>query len=255
MRHVRIYLAASAALGALCLGVPANAQEDDLWSGPYVGAAAGSSWSDVSVHTRARPGTGSTVIPPVDISGWEKTDSDSQNSTGFNGSLEAGYNWQAGSNWLFGVETDIGMLDVKHARTNTLQSSATPSNTATARQDIKTQWIWTLRPRLGYVSGPWLFYGTAGVTTSKIKYRVEYADTQTPPVTGQSTVSRNKVGWAAGLGAAYAFNPQWSVKGEWIYTDLGHVTAGLATTNGYAEFDWRAHMRSNLLRLGVDFRF
>ena len=82
-----------------------------------------------------------------------------------------------------------------------------------------------------------------------------FADSRIPPNSGNFSESDTKFGWAAGIGGAYAVNENWSVRGEWLYTDFGTVRNTWVTPNGYAAFTTEADTRANLLRVGVDYKF
>ena len=67
--------------------------------------------------------------------------------------------------------------------------------------------------------------------------------------------SDTKTGFAGGLGMAYALTPNWSVKGEWLYTDFGKVRVSAPTAGGFATVTGEGKAKANLLRMGVDYRF
>jgi outer membrane immunogenic protein len=78
------------------------------WTGFYAGIQFGGAWSDEAVNNNlgndpaavflfSGAALGGTPIP----SGFRVSQS------GAVGGFEAGYNWQVGSNWLLGIETDF----------------------------------------------------------------------------------------------------------------------------------------------------
>jgi outer membrane immunogenic protein len=244
--------------GCASLLAPASALAQDYdWTGFYVGANAGASWGDTSIQSRVEPGGGAVVIPPVERDLINADASIDENDTGFTGGVQAGYNFQSGV-WVFGLETDVGWMDIGQGRTKIYQSplSITPTPiTLTASQEVSTDWVWTLRPRIGYASGPYMVYGTAGLAASRISVDASFADSRIPPNAGNFSESDTKFGWTAGIGGAVAINQNWSVRGEWLYTDFGTVRNTWVTPNGYAAFTTEADTRANLLRIGVDYRF
>ena len=242
-----------------CAGLlaPASALAQDYdWTGFYVGANAGASWGDTSLHSRVEQGGGIVIIPPAERDLINADLASDDNETGFTGGLQAGYNFQSGS-WVFGLETDVGWMDIGQSRSKTYQSPVliSPPVTLTVRQEVSTDWVWTLRPRIGYASGPYMIYGTAGLAASRISVDASFADSRLPPNAGNFSESDSKFGWTAGIGGAYAFNENWSVRGEWLYTDFGTVRNTWVTPNGYAAFTTEADTRANLLRVGVDYKF
>jgi outer membrane immunogenic protein len=260
MTHRNLLITAAAA--GLALAAPAAAQ-DNIWTGFYIGGNLGGAWGDTSIKTVVSPGSGTIVIPPGDVGLINQVSSDDDNKAGFTGGVQIGYNWQSDS-LLFGIEADFGAFDIDQQRTNTYTSTVTvsppifptPAPVVYALdQRVKTGEVWTVRPRLGYASGPWLFYATGGVAGTKVKLRTQYADTRTPPNTAEISDSKSKTGWAAGLGGAYMFGTNWSVRGEWLYADFGNVSDAVATPNGFVSVGSEASVKANILRLGVDYKF
>ena len=253
---VRYGAALAAASAVLISAVPAVAQDyDQTWTGFYAGASVGGVWGNTSNRLRLERGNGAVVIPPADIASLNAlvTD-DHDNNGGFAGAIEAGYNYQMGA-FLVGLETDFVFLDVDESTSKTFQSTlplAAPLR-YTLEQKVSSDWVWTLRPRLGYVSGPWMFFGSAGIGVSDVKLRSRYADSAGR--TAQMSDSATKTGFAGGLGAAYAFSPQWSVKGEWLYMDFGKVSASAPTTNGFAVITGEGKVKANAFRVALDYKF
>lgn len=246
------------AAGCISLLAPASAlaQENYDWTGFYVGGNLGASWGDTSMKTRIEPGRGAAPIDPRDIAVLNAPIAEDSNDTGFTGGVQGGLNYQTGS-WVFGLETDVGWMDIGQSRSNSfiLPSVLNPPITATISQEVSTDWVWTLRPRIGWASGAYMIYGTAGLAVSNIEVKASYTDNRALGNTGSFTDDDTKTGWAAGLGAAYAFSDNLSARGEWIYTDFGEVRASWVTPNGYAAFTTEADTRANLLRIGLDYKF
>lgn len=257
--HRRLYLTAAAfGLSAFAAAAPASAQESPF-SGWYVGLNLGSAWGDNSQHATIAPGSAAVpappiVIPPADVALINAAGSGNNNKSGLTFGAEGGYNYVS-ENWLFGIETDIGTLDINERQTNNFTSVANPAITYSINQRAQTKWIWTLRPRIGYTAGPWLFYGTGGIATADIKNSLSYSDTRTPPNSASSESSSTKTGWTAGIGGAYAVTPNWSFKGEWLYVDIGKINTSVSTASGFATLNSEANVKANVLRIGTDYRF
>jgi len=248
---------AAAAVAALAAAPAAFAQDESQspWTGFYLGATAGGTWGDTSSKMSAAAGNGVVVIPPADIATIGAATSH-HNDAGFAGGIEGGYNYQTG-NLLLGLETDFNLFDLSQSESNTYNSALliNPPVTFTIDHKVNTDWLWTLRPRIGYATGPWLVYGTGGLATSSVKLKTFYSDTYPTPHTASLVKDETKTGWAAGLGAAYQFTPRWSVKGEWLYVDLGTGKATASDPSGYATFTSQAKARGNIIRVGLDYRF
>jgi opacity protein-like surface antigen len=70
------------------------------------------------------------------------------------------------------------------------------------------------------------------------------------PNTGGSETD-TKFGWAAGAGVEVAHKSAWSVKLEYLYTDLGTATCSASTCGVDTDVTYKA----NLVRAGLNYRF
>lgn len=245
----------AAAFTVLAAAPAALAQETESpFNGFYVGANLGGTWGNTDNKITAASGTGSVVILPGDVNNINSLAVDNSNGFRFHGGAEAGYNYQMGA-LLLGIETDFGFFDLKQTKSSTFPSVAliNPPINITIAQEVTTDWLWTVRPRIGYVGGNWMVYGTGGMAMAPVKLKTVYSDTAATPNVISATQDSTKTGWALGFGGAYALNSNWSVKAEYLYTDLGRIHA--TSSNGYASITTEAQARANIFRLGVDYRF
>jgi outer membrane immunogenic protein len=108
-----------------------------------------------------------------------------------------------------------------------------------------------VRGRLGYASDGWLLYGTAG-------YAYGQLDTNANASAGPATATFNARdfmdGWTAGGGVEVQLAPRWSLKGEYLYVDLGRASHSFAFA-GLPTLTDSAHVTLNVVRAGVNFRF
>jgi len=245
---------AALALAGAAVAGPAAAQDDsDYWSGFYVGANIGGSWADTSTRLNATGPSGAGVIPPADIDQINRVSHDSSNDGAFTGGVEGGYNYRIGENWLVGLETDFGFLNLKQDRNQAFVSTGPGNPTFTTNQRVKTDWMWTVRPRVGYVNDNWMVYATGGMAMSHIKYRANFADTRIPQNSVGLELDDTKTGWTAGAGAAYAISPRWSVKGEYLYASFGKVSG--ESPSGALQLQGDSRVKANIVRVGMDYRF
>jgi outer membrane immunogenic protein len=258
-------------LGFLGLPVPAAAQ-DSPFAGFYVGANAGVTWSDTSadstlktVGTAPTPAPGPSqpiVLPPSDLTAINRTTHfDPKHHTGFTGGLEAGYNYVMDGGLLLGIETDINIYDITGNKTRSVQSPITTPSvppvtyTYTSSQSIDTDFLWTLRPRIGYAMDKILIFASGGLALTSTKYKVSLADSRTTQTVEFARDSKTKTGWTIGGGGAYAITPQLSLKGEYLYQNFGDTDFHATSANGYLAYDAVAHLKSHLFRAGLDYRF
>jgi outer membrane immunogenic protein len=152
---------------------------------------------------------------------WAWTTNNPTKPSGIMGGLQAGYNWQTGQ-FVFGAEAD-------------LQLSA--ADDMFAPWKFSNPWFGTIRGRVGFAMNNVLFYGTLGIALGTVRIEV-------PAGVDESNIH---IGWAGGLGMEVGLTSNWSAKAEYIYVDLtdrNYVLTG--TANG---------LESNILRLGVNYRF
>ena len=138
----------------------------------------------------------------------------------------AGYNWQRGS-VVFGVEGDLSGLDLKSETTGGYTSNNTtftfPSDDAVAHID----WYGTVRARLGWTTGPFLFYGTGGLAYGHASLSNTYnlgtfgLNQSIGPLSAQTSTVR--AGWVAGAGVEYLLSRNVSLGLEYQYVDLGSL--------------------------------
>ena len=67
-------------------------------------------------------------------------------------------------------------------------------------------------------------------------------------------------GWTIGGGLEQAITPNWTVKAEYLYADLGSVSGtGLITHPGFPgladSFTASVHIRDNIVRVGMNYKF
>jgi outer membrane immunogenic protein len=172
--------------------------------------------------------------------GWGKSDWSSAVTTGSTkpkGGLvggTVGYNLQTGA-FVWGVEGDIDYSLIKGSDSGGTGVCAAPGC------ETKNTWLATARGRIGYAWDRFLPFFTGGVA---------FGGTKLSP---NNTLSETKtnIGWTAGAGVEYAFMGDWSAKVEYLYVDLGKQTCSAATCG----IDTDVNLKTNLVRLGVNYRF
>jgi outer membrane immunogenic protein len=220
--------AVNIAIGAAILSAPANAA--DLGGGPKGGYPA-------------------PVEPRLDLERWTgfylgaalsgnaartgidgDFGADKAFSRGFDASILAGYNWQAGR-MVFGLETDIGKGRLKTGRSNGVDSY-------TANYDT----LGSIRARAGYLVSPsFMVYATGGFAYAHSNIALD----------GVESSKQWFTGWQGGVGTELKIDPRWSLRLEYLYTDFGAKTitgpvSGLTNT-----FDPNMHT----VRAGLTFKF
>ncbi len=185
------------------------------WNGLYVGVNGGGGWGNSEHDFSIGTSTGS------------------YNTSGGLVGGTLGANWQTGQ-FVLGVETDLDWADIKG-------SALCPNPAFTC--STSDSWLGTTRARLGWAPGSVLFYGTGGVAYGDIKAAIN----------AFPGASSTQVGWAAGAGVEWKFAPQWSVKAEYLYVDLGSMSCN-APNCSFASND-SVKFNANIVRAGLNFKF
>src|SRR3954463_3411798 len=124
------------------------------WSGLYFGAHAGfgRGFSNAALSDPAVAATGNFFGGQV-------------------GGLQAGYNFQLPSRIVLGIEADVTFPNYIHGN-SVISSLATAKSWVFDQMDFAG----SLRGRVGYAAGPWLFYATGGLAFSGERFLNAPAD-------------------------------------------------------------------------------
>jgi outer membrane immunogenic protein len=150
---------------------------------------------------------------------WGSVTNNPAKPVGVEGGIEGGYNWQSGQ-FVYGFAGDL---------------QASSANDRFAGYQFSNPWFGTIRARGGVAFNNILVYGTLGpaIGEGQVKF-------------GGLSESTTHLGWTAGLGLEIGLTPNWSAKVEYLYVDLANQNYLLTGSTG---------MQSNVLRLGVSYRF
>ena len=251
-----------------------------LWTGLYVGINAGYTWSNnKTVDTTAVPlFAAPTFATELTLSSALATTSVPVSNSGFIGGGQIGYNYQFANSFVAGIEADIQGLAGSNG-TGTVFGSGVPVGfpnetiTSTVSASKRIDYIGTVRGRLGFTITPTLLvYGTGGlaygglnssVAINQQNLAVPVANFSTP-FSSFGSLSNSRVGWTAGGGVEWLFAPNWSVKAEYLYYDLGSTTFALSpltntfTTGGvvYSSAPFaKSRFTGNIVRAGLNYHF
>jgi opacity protein-like surface antigen len=225
------------------------------WSGFYVGATAGAAWGQYTPRTSTVRGGyfGSLGAPAVTAAGMQTI-----NSTGFIAGLEGGFNWQIG-NLLLGLEAGLEAVDLDGSVSSGAIRYPTHSPKYAVTSYGSIDWLFTARPRLGWVMpNNWLLYATGGLAVTQLHSDFSFVDSNGVLESGR--VDALKAGYAVGGGVEAPLTDRLSVKAEYLFVDFGN-TAGSVTANNLAPFHphqtftHSAGLRADILRAGFNYRF
>ena len=217
------------------------------WTGWYIGLNAGGAWGRTSVNSTFTPST-------LNDDAIAASDSPTLKPNGFTAGGQFGYNYQF-SQWLVGLEADFGYFGLRNSQTITaLYPPGGGGGSYTVMPSIKTNWLGTVRPRLGYVWDRTLLYATGGLAVTDVHFDDSFIDTFGDA--GSSSVSKVKAGWAFGGGLEYAMWNNWSVKAEYLHLDFGSVSSSnvvIVCAPNCAQTH-TVNLKSDVVRLGLNYQ-
>lgn len=238
------------------------------WTGWYVGLNAGAGWghSDTDSVFSCPGSSGSCIYNNVlNLAAFNAAGSSSLSDTFFVGGIQTGYNWQSGS-LVLGGEVDFNSFNFDQSSSvSGLVPNSYSGESFSIGTEVKTNWLFTARGRLGWAIVPtWLVYATGGLAVTDIEVSNSFSTTGIGAFGGQALVgasssSKTKAGWTVGGGVETALSRNWTVKAEYLYVDFGSVSTTL-TTNAISGnvpnvMTASADLRANIARVGVNYRF
>jgi outer membrane immunogenic protein len=244
-------LATVSAFSALAADLPSRkapviAPPPPLWTGFYAGLNAGYNFgTNANVYSQNWNSVSLNNSVPIALN-LNK----SQTQNGFIGGAQFGYNYQYGSNFVIGVETDIQGAGIRGSSYGRGAAAAAHSFGGVGIQTTSVggtvvqagvDYLGTIRGRLGYLATPTLLlYGTGGFAYGGAWANVAQQAVTAVSVTGigggefstfgDGHQKQLLTGWTAGGGLEWMFLPNWSLKGEALYWDLGRMNVNTVTS-------------------------
>ncbi|MBI1201975.1 MAG: outer membrane beta-barrel protein [Rhodopseudomonas sp.] len=286
---VRIFAAAFFLASIIALSQPASAAETAVhgWTGWYAGLNAGGGWGGDPVNSRAS--NSQFCAPPACTHAVDFANASILGATGdfpvrpdgFIGGGQFGYNWQIAKRWIAGFETDFqGLAGAgKSSVTSTsfeVSGFAGHSVATDLLASKRIDFLGTVRGRLGYLVEPRLLvFGTGGFAYGHVNSNLVVSQGLVGSGLGNfvpnfgmaSSISRMLAGWTLGGGFEWMLPANWSAKVEYLYYDLGTVTASGrladqivtpgAPTPYYFINDASSTLRfnGNIVRIGLNYRY
>lgn len=179
--------------------------------------------------------------------------SNSADASSWLAGAQAGYNWQRGS-VVYGIEADISGTALKSEMNTTLPRNAGFIPNPTANTVSSIDWYGTVRGRLGWATGPVMFYGTGGLAYGKTGVNSSLSDNLLP-LSLYSQSSSVKAGWVAGFGIEYLWRPNLILNLGYQYIDLGTTSLASSTPNGVLSQSVNAHGQFQVVSVGLSWLF
>jgi len=216
----------------------------DDWSGFYVGghigyAAGRSNWNALPTQPGLPATTGSLnlYLPP---------DAFAEGGSFFEG-LQAGYNHMLHNRVVVGVEADASFPawpNLNGVSIGGLSNFNSPVfGAATLSETVMSSG--TVRGRIGYAPGNWLFYATGGFAWTYNMQTLTQVVAQTSETSGLW-----RFGWAAGAGVEIPIAPHWTARAEYLWT--GYPDAAVNDPTGAQRI--RSDFAVQQLRHGLNYQ-
>lgn len=188
-----------------------NNSDEISWKGFYFGGNIGKGWGKGDTSFNPLPDAATFAsLKPITLA---------LKPSGVKGGFQVGYNFQA-KHFVFGGEFDLSGAKIEESVTKNgiVRNNDTVLSSGTAlKTSQKTDRIITLRPRAGVAFKRIFIYGTIGGSFAKINYS---ADTNFNPdgfAYYPTSFSKNKKGWAGGVGGEVALSKHFSIKAEYLH--------------------------------------
>jgi outer membrane immunogenic protein len=236
-------------------------QVPGLWMGPYAGLSAGGDWANT--HFSWAPNGG---FDPSSAAALAAAADGHINPMGVIAGGQIGYNYEFGPflpfNLVAGFEADMSDTDLSGKRTATSSATfvgALTTTTATLAEKFHSDWLSTIRGRLGLAFGPLFLYGTGGLAIADIGYSDSAFAMSGTYGTLSNAASKNatRLGWVAGGGGEWAFMPHWGLKLEYLHVDLGNTsyTSNNAVLNPPETILHSHSLGEDIVRVGINYHF
>jgi high affinity Mn2+ porin len=215
------------------------------WSGFYAGGHLGVAWgsSNWTASTAGAP----APFASGSFSLFEPINSFSETGSFLDG-MQAGYNYMLPSRFVVGAEADASFPSFQNHNGISIGGTSTLLAPAIGAESFSETMLafGTVRGRIGYAPGSWLFYATGGFAWAYDR------QTLTQLASG-ATASPFlwRFGWTAGAGVELPVAPHWTARLEYLFTDYGAsgVTFPAAGQRFSSDFSLQE------LRAGLDYRF
>jgi high affinity Mn2+ porin len=227
--------------------VPVKAPVSSLydWTGFYIGGNAGLAWG----HSNWTANGATAGAPPVSGSlDFYNAPNFMTEGGSWNIGVQGGYNYMLRNRVVLGVEVDATFptyQDINGLSTGGMTTFNSPTLGAVTYSETMLA-SGTVRGRIGYAPGNWLFYATGGFAWT---YDQQTLTQIASGVTESPYLWR--LGWAAGAGVELPIAPSWTMRAEYLYTGYGNETVNYPGSGQRISSD----LSLQQLRLGLNYRF
>jgi len=234
------------------------------WAGLYIGGNVGYGWGSRAVGL-SESTTDPAVAAPLAalLAAGSYPASLSPSAQGAIGGGQIGYSWQLQPRWLVGLETDLQASGIKGSAAQSLSPAFFDMTSTSVSKKI--DWFGTARGRVGFLATPqWQLYATGGLAygETNLGFNTVASDPLGcgvlfgGPLCATGASSSVRLGWTAGAGFEAMVTPNWSVKAEYLYVDLGNRSASIAAYSfPTVAFNVSTEFREQIVRVGLNYHF
>ena len=169
-----------------------------------------------------------------------------------------GCNYQLLPMWVVGIEGDFSWVSLSgSASAPNLFANGTPVGSGGVSWSNKTDWLASLRGRLGYTVAPnVLIYGTGGAAWTRTSYAALDAFSGGCPNCLSTAFDDTRTGWVAGAGIDWApWNNNWIFRVEYLHYQFNGVSSTAAFNPlQSATFGW-GDLKIDSVRAGLSYKF
>ena len=224
------------------------------WTGCYIGLNAGGGASGADFTTTVGPGT---HLVPADAAEVANDGTGSADVSDYVAGGQAGCNWQTGT-LVLGLEGDFDAFRSTAQFANDTNALPVAGVPFVVGQALRTDYLATVRPRIGVAADRNFAYVTGGAAFTKTNYTENYIDAAGPPGIGSVAGSKYLTGWTAGAGWEYAWTDHWTLRAEYLFAKFGTTSASgvIADAAGGANsLQGSGDLIVQVIRAGVNFKF
>lgn len=230
------------------------------WSGFYIGGNVGGVSQDASGSSNFfQQGANANNIQGRSLS-----------QSSVIGGFHGGYNWQFAPSFVLGIEADAQWMNTNSGfcrQTDVLSLACADNGRGFMTITNDTNWLSTVRGRLGWTFDRLMIYGTGGVafgeveTSISLNCSVNGCGNQPGPFATSGAFSSVNTGWVAGGGIEWMFASNWSLRAEYLHVDLGTVAATLnlpaanCSAGGPCGGTFARAMLYDIGRVGLSYKF
>jgi high affinity Mn2+ porin len=208
------------------------------WTGFYLGGHLGYAWGNS--HWTTAPG----LAGSIDL--YQGFDAFKDTGSYFEG-LQVGYDYMFANRLVIGAEADASFPSFQDFNGLSIGGVATvvsPFGVESYSETVLSSG--TVRGRIGYAPGNWLFYATGGFAWTYDRLTLMQL-----PIGTTDMPFLWRLGWAAGAGVEAPVAPHWTARLEYLFTDYGYESVLFANAGQRFNSDFSQQE----LRAGLNYQF